>query len=144
MKNTNRGFTLIELLVVIAIIGILASVVLVSLNSARSKGKDARVISDVNQLRTQLETDYTGSSYSNNLTTTGWSTGAATSSNYNTLIADAGTQGGPINVVTANNPVTAYALYGKLPSQTTATYFCIDSTGKTNPAASANTTSTCP
>ena len=60
MKKYTRGFTLIELLVVIAIIGILSSVVLVSLNSARSKGKDAKIQAELAQVRTQLEADYNG------------------------------------------------------------------------------------
>jgi len=53
--NTKRGFTLIELLVVIAIIGILSSVVLASLNSARQKSRDARRVSDIKQLQLALE-----------------------------------------------------------------------------------------
>lgn len=53
--KSNRGFTLIELLVVIAIIGILSSVVLASLNGARKKGRDARRIADIKQLRVALE-----------------------------------------------------------------------------------------
>jgi type II secretion system protein G len=62
MKQDNRGFTLIELLVVIAIIGILSSVVLASLNSARQKSRDARRISDIKQLQLALELYYDANS----------------------------------------------------------------------------------
>ncbi len=53
-KKVNKGFTLIELLVVIAIIGLLSSVTLASLNSARAKARDARRQGDAYQLRTAL------------------------------------------------------------------------------------------
>jgi general secretion pathway protein G len=53
--ESSRGFTLIELLVVIAIIGILSSVVLASLNSARTKARDTRRISDIKQIQIALE-----------------------------------------------------------------------------------------
>jgi prepilin-type N-terminal cleavage/methylation domain-containing protein len=64
MIKKNRGFTLIELLVVIAIIGILSSVVLASLNSARQKSRDAKRISDIKQLQLALELSFdTNNSY---------------------------------------------------------------------------------
>lgn len=63
MKNKtknkrNLGFTLIELLVVISIIGVLAAVVLVSLNSARAKGRDARRMADMHQIANALSLYY--------------------------------------------------------------------------------------
>ncbi len=63
MISNNRnsfqsGFTLIELLVVIAIIGILSSIVLVSLNTARNKGANASVKSNIYGIRNQAEIVY--------------------------------------------------------------------------------------
>jgi prepilin-type N-terminal cleavage/methylation domain-containing protein len=81
-KSYKRGFTLIELLVVIAIIGILSSIVLASLNSARQKGRDARRISDIKQLQLALELSYDA----NGSYPTGLTTGALVTPGYITTI----------------------------------------------------------
>ncbi len=62
MKEGDRGFTLIELLVVIAIIGILSSIVLASLNTARGKGANAAVKGNLANMRAQAEIFYDASS----------------------------------------------------------------------------------
>jgi len=54
----KKAFTLIELLVVIAIIGLLASIVLVSVNKARAKARDAKRLSDFRNLVSALEMYY--------------------------------------------------------------------------------------
>ena len=62
-SQQNAGFTLIELLVVIAIIGVLASTVLASLNSARMKARDARRIADLKQIQLALEFYFDANGY---------------------------------------------------------------------------------
>ena len=57
-NKKSKGFTLIELLVVIAIIGILATIVLVSLNTARQKARDTKRLGDLRQVALALEMYY--------------------------------------------------------------------------------------
>jgi general secretion pathway protein G len=54
-SHKNKGFTLIELLVVIAIIGLLSSVILAALNSARKKAESAKIASDMLQVQKAIE-----------------------------------------------------------------------------------------
>ena len=55
----KKGFTLIELLVVIAIIGLLSTLSVVALGSARQKSRDSKRLSDLKQVQTALELYYT-------------------------------------------------------------------------------------
>jgi prepilin-type N-terminal cleavage/methylation domain-containing protein len=141
-KKFNRGFTLIELLVVIAIIGILSSVVLASLNTARAKGADAAIKSSLNNARAQAELYYDGNGQKYGVTASGvCSATAATdgTKSIKTMLDGAGTAGSL--AVACFSSDTAWAASAQLKTNT-ATYYCVDSTGKTGTAAA--TTTVCP
>jgi len=134
-QGSLRGFTLIELLVVIAIIGILSSVVLASLNTARNKGADAAIKSNLSQARAEAELHY--DSNTNSYTAVCDSTNAINIFDAATAAATAlgGTAAatrdavGSATVVACNDTATAWALQAALKSPTTTTYYCVDSTG---------------
>jgi len=58
-KRKKDAFTLIELLIVVSIVGLLASTVLVGLGGFRTRGRDARRVSDLRQTQQALELYYT-------------------------------------------------------------------------------------
>lgn len=128
-----KGFTLIELLVVIAIIGILSSVVLASLSTARSKGGDAKAMEQMQGMRTAAEIYYGNNNNSyGSVQTTCAGMFADTTSGMAALTAPTNYPGnvGP----SCFNSTTAWASNILLSNGTSR--FCVDSNG------SATTTST--
>jgi prepilin-type N-terminal cleavage/methylation domain-containing protein len=141
-SQVRRGFTLIELLVVIAIIGILSSVVLASLNTARNKGTDASIKSNLANARAEAEIFYdTAQNYTGVCATTGTNVigdsvnaadvafdGAAPAYALTTAAAATGGQ--------CHETATAWAAAVPLKTSAGATFYCVDSTGKAATVAS--------
>jgi general secretion pathway protein G len=55
-KKNDKGFTLIELLIVIVILGVLSTVVVLSVGGITNRGKESACSSDYNALATAVET----------------------------------------------------------------------------------------
>ena len=126
-KKKKKGFTLIELLVVIAIIGILSTIVLVSVNSARNKAKDATIKGSMETLRAAAELNYdTEGDYddvctSGNLLSSGGDFGRVKT-------AVELQSGVPVYCADATSPAQSYAAYARLVADA-GKFFCVDSSG---------------
>ncbi|TSC72135.1 MAG: prepilin-type N-terminal cleavage/methylation domain-containing protein [Parcubacteria group bacterium Gr01-1014_70] len=123
----QKGFTLIELLVVIAIIGILASIVLASLNTARDRGRNASIRASLSQMRAQAEIFYdTAGDYQVASGDNACGSSTHTALDLDVLEAAATTQGATDVECNAND--TAWAADATLLGAG-AGNFCVDSTG---------------
>ena len=133
----QKGFTLIELLVVIAIIGILSSVVLASLNTARSKGSDTAIKSNLAGARPEAELFYdNGGTYDGVCALTGTniigdSVTAARTAFGRTAATFADATASTYNTAQCHDAATTWVIWAPLKASVSGTPvgWCVDNTG---------------
>jgi general secretion pathway protein G len=144
----KKGFTLIELLVVIAIIGLLSTLAVVALNSARQKSRDSKRVADIKQIQTALELYFADAGYypqtnssemgviGTSLCSTGWvNTGCGTGTTYMGLVPKAPT---PADCAVAADNTYIYTQTGSTAGAGYTITFCLG--GKVGDLVSGNHT----
>lgn len=123
----------------IAIIGILASVVLASLNTARDKGSDAAIKSSINNSRAQAELYYDDNSNAYDADNTDNDNGLCADTRIVNLVQGAVDAGS--SDADCNEADDTYSISAQLVSTTT--YYCVDSGGQAGVQATAGTNTGC-
>jgi prepilin-type N-terminal cleavage/methylation domain-containing protein len=136
MKKTNKGFTLIELLVVIAIIGILGAITLATLGSARNKGTDAAIQSNLNNARAQAELFASNNSNSYS----GVCAAGPTAVNPGILAMRNGATSAGSAATGCTDSSGNWILYAQLKGTVLTTYYCVDSSGRSTSTISTTVT----
>lgn len=135
-QRKEKGFTLIELLVVIAVIGLLASIVLVSLGPAREKARDARRQSDIRQINLAMEMCYDDASCAGDEQYPNTAAGANSLANIDTdssplylAVPTDPKDTDPYQYTWTDGTAQFYCVYVQLEAIADTTYFCASQMG---------------